>query len=301
MASDTATVEAPPVGEYRPAPMEDRGPGRRARAVKNAGWYLLLGLISVVVLFPVWMTIVRAVSAPLAYITEGQPPYPVEPEWNIFQRAFTEGNLGRHFLISVVVTAIITVGQLITSILAAYAFAFLRFPFRRAAFVLLMATLMLPIEVTLIANVRIVRDLDWLNSYQGLAAPFLAWAFGTFLIRQGFLGVPSDLRDASRLDGFGNWAFLWRVAIPLNRPIIASFTLIAFLAAWNQYLWPRAVTTEESWWTIQIALQQVAAQNIDETNIGFAAAIIAAVPILILLILFQRHIIRGLTAGAVKG
>jgi sn-glycerol 3-phosphate transport system permease protein len=160
---------------------------------------------------------------------------------------------------------------------------------------------MLPVEVTLIANVRTIRELEWLNSVQGLTVPFLATAFGTFLIRQGFLGIPRDIRDASKLDGFGDMAFLWRVAIPLTRPIIASFALISFLSAWNQYLWPRAVTTESDWATVQIALQQVAAQNIDETNIGFAAAIIAAVPILVLLILFQRHLIRGLTAGAVKG
>jgi sn-glycerol 3-phosphate transport system permease protein len=276
-------------------------PGRRQRTLKNVGWYALLSTISVVVLFPVWITLVRAVSAPLAYVTQGQPPYPVDPEWDIFQRAFTQGNLGRHLAISAGVTVIITAGQLVTSIMAAYAFAFLRFPARRFIFVLFIATLMLPVEVTLIANVRTIRELEWLNSIQGLAVPFLATAFGTFLIRQGFLAIPNDLRDAAKLDGFGDMAFLWRVAVPLTRPIIASFTLIAFLSAWNQYLWPRAVTTEEDWATVQIALQQVAAQNIDETNIGFAAAIIAAIPILILLILFQKHLIRGLTAGAVKG
>lgn len=295
----TETTVAVPSGDLTPT--RHRRPGRGARTAKNVGWYVLLTTISVAVLFPVWMTLVRAVSAPLPYITEGQPVYPVEPEWDIFRRAFSQGNLGRHLTISAIVTVLITAGQLVTSVLAAYAFAFLRFPFRRLIFVLFIATLMLPVEVTLIANVKTVRDLEWLNSFQGLTVPFLATAFGTFLIRQGFLGIPNDLRDAARLDGFSDAAFLWRVAIPLTRPIIASFTLIAFLAAWNQYLWPRAVTTEENWATIQIALQQVAAQNIDETNLGFAAAIIAALPILALLILFQRHLIRGLTAGAVKG
>ena len=97
-------------------------------------------------------------------------------------------------------------------------------------------SLLLPVEVTLIANVRTIRELGWLDSVQGLSAPFLASAFGIFLIRQGFLGVPSELRDAARIDGFGHFAFLRRVAIPVNRPIIASFTLITALAAWNQYL-----------------------------------------------------------------
>ncbi len=162
--------------------------------------------------------------------------------------------------------------------LAAYAFTFLRFPLRRVAFALFMATLMLPIEVTLIANVETVRDLGWFNSLQGLTAPFLAAAFGTFLIRQGFLGIPSDLRDAAELDGYGHLGFLWNVAVPVTRPIVASFTVISFLSAWNQYLWPRAIVTREAWDTIQIALPKFAGENINELNLGFAAAIIAALP-----------------------
>lgn len=278
-----------------------RRPGRTQRQARNIGWYVLLTVLSVVVLFPVYMTLVRALSAPLDYVTSGQPPYPVSTEWDVFRRAFSQGDMGQHLALSAVTTLIITAGQVATSLLAAYAFAFLRFPLKRLCFALFIATLMLPVEVTLVANVRTIRDLEWMNSLQGLTVPFLATAFGTFLIRQGFMGIPNDLRDAAKLDGFGDWAFLRRVAVPLTRPIIASFTLISFLAAWNQYLWPRAVTTESSWATVQIALQQVAAQNIDETNIGFAAAIIAAVPILILLIVFQKQLIRGLTAGAVKG
>jgi sn-glycerol 3-phosphate transport system permease protein len=280
----------------------EAGTGRAARRAKDVAWYAALTFISLIVLFPVWMTLVRALSTPLTYMTEGQPVYPVSIEWDIFSRAFSKGNLGRHLFISAVVTTIITTAQVTTSILAAYAFAFLRFPLKRLIFLIFMATLILPIEVTLIANVRTIRELGWIDSFQGLTVPFLAAAFGVFLIRQGFLGIPRDLRDASQLDGFGHVGFLWRVAIPVTRPVIAAYTVIAFLGAWNQYVWPRAVTDDpEQWATIQIALRSISAANIDETNIGFAAAIIAAIPILVLLIFFQRHLIRGLTAGAVKG
>ncbi|MGQ0831994.1 MAG: carbohydrate ABC transporter permease [Microthrixaceae bacterium] len=277
--------------------------GRRSRArlLKDAGWYVVLSLLSLVVLFPVWMVLMRALSQPIAYLTAGQPPRPVDPEWDVFGRAFTQGDLGRKLAISTSVTVVIAVSQVVTSVLAAYAFAFLRFPFRRAIFVVFMATLMLPIEVTLIANAETVRHLGWFNSIQGLTAPFLAAAFGTFLIRQGFLGIPDDLRDAAELDGYSHLGFLWRIAIPVTRPIIASFTVISFLAAWNQYLWPRAIVTREAWETIQIALPRFASENINELNLGFAAAIIAALPILVSLIVFQRHLVRGLTAGAVKG
>jgi sn-glycerol 3-phosphate transport system permease protein len=172
---------------------------------------------------------------------------------------------------------------------------------RRFLFFVFMATLMLPIEVTLIPNVQTIRSIGWLNSYPALVGPFLATAFGTFLLRQGFRGIPRDLLDASQLDGFGHLAFLRRVAIPVTRPVVASFGVIAFLAAWNQYTWPRAVVTEGRWETIQIGLRSVTSSSVDRNNIGFAAALLAALPILLLLIFLQRQLVRGLTTGAVKG
>lgn len=268
---------------------------------KKAAWYVVLTALSVVVLFPVYMTLVRALSTPATYAREGQPMYPVAIQWDVFARAFEIGDLGPKLITSTIVTLVIVGAQLITSVLAAYSFAFLRFPLRRVLFVIFMATLMLPIEVTLIPNAQTMRSWDLFNSYPGLTLPFLATAFGTFLIRQGFLGIPRDLRDASKLDGFGHLAFLRRVAIPVTRPVIASFTVIAFLAAWNQYTWPRAVVDEGAWETMQIGLKAVSASTVDQNNVGFAAAIIAALPVLALLILLQRQLIRGLTAGAVKG
>jgi len=168
-------------------------------------------------------------------------------------------------------------------------------------FALTVATMLLPIEVTLVVNARTIRSLDWLNSLQGLTAPFLATAFGIFLIRQAFLGIPHDLSDAAKLDGYSHWRFMWRVAVPVCRPTVASFALVAMLSAWGQYTWPRLAVTEGKWEPLQLRLAQVAIQNVDKSNIGFAGALIAAVPVVILLIIFQRQLIRGLTAGAVKG
>ncbi|RTL04891.1 MAG: carbohydrate ABC transporter permease [Acidimicrobiia bacterium] len=297
MATDVTTPDGSSDAALAAGPRSGRARSRWA----TAGWYLVLTLLSVIVLFPVYMLLLRAISDPLAYVAEGQPLHPVAVEWDAFTNAFTEASLGRSMALSFVVTLVIVVAQLLTSVLAAYAFAFLEFPFKRVLFAVVIATLLLPIEVTLVANLQTVRDIGLLNSVPGLSVPFLASAFGIFLIRQGFLGIPRDLRDAATLDGYGHLRFLFRVAVPLTRPIIGSFVVISFLGAWNQYVWPRFATTEDSWQTVQVALRSIANDRVDQLNIGFAAAVIAALPLVVLLILFQRQIVRGLTAGAVKG
>jgi sn-glycerol 3-phosphate transport system permease protein len=219
----------------------------------------------------------------------------------VWNQGWELGNLGPAMTRSVVVATGITVCQVVTSILAAYAFAYLRFPLRGLFFGLFVGTMLLPIEVTLLGNQQTIRELGWIDSNQALILPFAATALGTFLIRQGFRGVPPEIRDAARLDGYGHFGFLWRFAVPLTRPVIASFTLIAALGAWNQYLWPRGVIDDDTKETAQIALRGIATDRPELANIALAAALIVAIPVVLLLITFQRQIIRGLTAGAVKG
>lgn len=279
------------------------------RTIRSLGWCALLGALALVVLFPVWMTLARALSDGSATLFAKTPSaLPYSPiQWGAFTKAFSQAELGRPLLVSALVTIIIVVAQTATSIAGAYAFAFLEFPFKRLLFALTAATLLLPIEVTLLANIQTLQNIGLIDPGQGfvqaigsLTLPFLASAFGIFLIRQGFLGIPHDLRDAAQLDGYGDIGFLWRVAIPTTRPVIGSFVLIAFLGAYNQYVWPRFSVKANRWDTIQIALRRFGLDNPDQLNLGFAAAIIAAVPVLILLLVFQKQLIRGLTAGAVK-
>ncbi len=217
--------------------------------------------------------------------------------WNL---AWDGGDLGDAMVRSLTMAVLITVSQVVTSILAAYAFVFLDFPFKKILFGLFMATLLLPLEVTLVGNLSLIRQLGWINSMQGLVLPFAASAMGTFLIRQGFRGIPVDIQDATRIDGYGHVSFLVKFAVPLARPVIAAFTVIAALSAWNQYLWPRAIIEKSSANTLQIALKSGIAENIAQSNVTVAAALVSAVPVGIVLVAFQRHIIRGLTAGAVK-
>lgn len=220
---------------------------------------------------------------------------------SVWNRGWDQGDLGSAMARSFTISVLITVTQVVTSILAAYAFAFLRFPGKTLVFAFFMGTLLLPLEVTLLANVQTIRELGWINSNAGLVLPFAATAFGTFLIRQGFRGVPPEIQDATRLDGYGHMAFLWRFAVPLTRPVIASFTVISALGAWNQYLWPQAVIDDSRYQTAQIKLKSIVGTEVANANVGVAAALIVAIPVVLLLIAFQRQIIRGLTAGAVKG
>jgi len=168
-------------------------------------------------------------------------------------------------------------------------------------FVAFLATLLVPLEATLVVNRRTVDSLGWLNSYPGLAVPFLATAFGTFLVRQAFLGVPRELRDAARIDGAGHLAFLRHVALPVIVPTLGALALFAFLSAWNQYLWPNLITTDDSMHTVQSGLALLRRSDLDKPNLLMAGTVIAAVPIFAALLVFQKALVRGLVSGAVKG
>jgi sn-glycerol 3-phosphate transport system permease protein len=276
-------------------------PARRPRRSRTALRYGGLVLAAVVVLFPIYCAAVVAVQPASRLLEFPGILLPTHPDLSTFADAFDRGHLGRYLLNSAVASVIITLGQITTSVLAAYAFAFLRFKGKSLVFTLFLATLMVPAEVTIVANLQTIDALGWRDTFQGLTAPFLAFAFGTFLIRQAFLGIPTELRDAASLDGYGHWGFLREVAVPLARPAIAALGLFSFLLAWNQYLWPLLITEDADMRTVQIGLKSLASGRVDELNLVMAGTVVAALPILILLLAFQRNLVRGLTSGAVKG
>jgi sn-glycerol 3-phosphate transport system permease protein len=274
---------------------------RRRRRWGVAGSYLILTVGAVVVLFPLYVTIVNSLLQPSQLAHQPPPLIPLHPQWHDYSDAWTQGDLSAYLGNSAIMTASIVVGELVTSILAAYAFAFLRFPFRRTLFLVCLATLMIPFEVTFITNLSTITSLGWFNTYQGLAVPFLATGFGIFLLRQAFLQIPRDLQEAATLDGYGHWRFMTRVAVPLARPSVAALAVFAFLAAWNQYLWPLVATggtMPKN--TIQIGLKQLLGTQADQIPVALAGAVIAFVPLVLLLLVFQKQLVRSLTAGAVK-
>ena len=274
---------------------------RRSRWLRKAGSYLLLTIGAIIVLFPIYFTIVNSLLRPDQLAHQPPPFYPSTPKWHNYVTAWNSGQLSRYLTNSAVMTAFIVAGQLVTSVLAAFAFASLRFPFKRTLFLQCLATLMIPLEVTFITNLDTVSSLGWFNTYEGLAVPFLATGFGIFLLRQAFLQIPKDLQEAARLDGYGHWRFMTRVAVPLARPSLAALGVFSFLGAWNQYLWPLLSTGgTKPLDTVQIGLKQLVGTQADSIPVALAGAVIAFVPLVILLLVFQKQLVRSLTAGAVK-
>ncbi len=272
---------------------------RPPTGARLVGRYTLLGIITFIVLFPVYTAVVAAFK-PGDQVLK-QPLLPTAFTLDILGDAWTEGRLGRYLVNSFVVALIVTIGQLVTSVMSAYAFAMLDFPGRGALFVVFLATLLVPLEATLVVNRRTIDNLGWLNSYQGLAIPFVANAFGTFLMRQTFLSMPKELIEAARIDGAGHMMFLRRIAVPLVKPTLGALALFSFLSSWNQYLWPNLITTEPDMNTVQSGLRLLRFGSLDKPNLLMAGTVIAAVPIFVALMIFQRSLVRGLTAGAVKG
>jgi len=284
-----------------PEPRRAKGSFGLRRPAGRAARYVLLVAMAVVVAFPIYITVVNALL-PSAQIGARPPTlFPTHPQWGSFRIAFDEAHLGIYLRNSTIVTVSITAAQLVTSVLAGYAFAFLRFPLRGVLFMVCLATLMVPVEATILPNYRTIETFGWYDTFPALIVPFVGSGLGIFLFRQAFLGVPRDLHDAATLDGYGHLRFLVRVVLPLTRPVTAAFGIYAFLNAWNQYLWPLVVTQTNSVRTVQIGLRQLSISNFNQIDVVFAGTILGALPIFVLLFVFQKQLVRGLTAGALKG
>jgi sn-glycerol 3-phosphate transport system permease protein len=273
----------------------------RAGGARKVGRYALLVVVAAIVVAPIWATLMQSLKTGPDALDHPRSLLPVDLTLSTMRKAWDLGDLGTLMRNSIVMSVLVTIGVVLTSLLSAYAFAFLHFPLRRTLFALFLATLLVPGEVTVVINQRTVSNWGWTNSYAGLVIPLVATGLGTFLVRQVFLTIPVELREAGALDGLGHLRFLWEVAAPLSRPTLGALGLLTFLGTWNQYLWPQAIITDRAHRTIQIGLSSLKSSDINTLNLVTAGTVIAAVPIFVMLVLFQRTLVRGLTAGAVKG
>ncbi len=269
-------------------------------SAKNAVLYAVLTLIALMVLFPLFMSLSVALQGPI--IGPRVVPDFANLDFNIFREVFvTEPNLTRWIFNSFFVAFTVTVGVLITSSLAAYALAMPGFGGKRLFLFICLGTLMVPFEATIIPNYLFASSLGWRDTYQGLIVPFLASGFGIFLLRQYFLTIPKDLYEAATIDGCTRSGYLWRILMPLSLPALATLAIYTFLGTYNAYYWPLLITDNTAWRTTQVGITVFRNIEYQFFNTPMAANLIVMLPTLLLLILGQRQLVRGLTAGAVKG
>jgi sn-glycerol 3-phosphate transport system permease protein len=269
--------------------------------LRRIGTYALLTIVALLVAFPLLLALSYSLMREADIFQFPPPVVPPVPTLENYARVLTTIPIGRYLFNSFIVSTAVVIGQLITASLAAYAFSFLVFRGRQLLFFLFLSTLMIPWEATIIPNYMTIRSLGWLDTYQGLAVPFMATAFGTFLLRQAFLQIPRELWDAARIDGASSFRFLREVVIPLARPALGTVAIYGFLSTYNQYFWPLLITNEALMRTTQVGIAQLRFEESQRWGLVMAGVIMVAVPTLALLVLGQRQLIRGLTAGAVKG
>ena len=265
--------------------------------MRTAGTYALLVLGAVATLAPFLMSVATAFKSPQQFASEPVLTPPAPPTLVNFAELFGERY---DFVAPVVVTAqvvaVILVGQLVFSVFAAYAFARLRFPGRDALFWLYVATLMVPQVVTIIPLYAVFADLGIRNTFWALVLPYVFGSpYGIFLLREYFKGIPGDLLDAAKLDGAGTLRILWHVVVPVSRPILATLAIITVVTHWNNFLWPLVITTGRQWQVLTVATSALQSQYNSNWTIVMAATTIAVLPLTILFLAFQRHVVRSIT------
>ena len=226
---------------------------------------------------------------------------PTRMDFISYSHVFSRTGIPRQILNSFIVAGSVTLLQMTTCSMAAFAFSFLHFRGRNFVFMCILATMMVPWEATIIANYLTVSSWNWLDSYKAMILPYACSAMGIFLMRQNYLTFARELHEAAKLDGCNNWRFLASIVIPLARPALGALGAYVFLLQWNQYLWPLLVTNSDRVRTAQIGISQL--YDIDSEQIGLmmAGVVVVLIPSLSIFIFMQKQLINGLMAGAVKG
>lgn len=214
--------------------------------------------------------------------------------------AFQAAPFGRYYGNSIFVAVAVTVGQLITCSMAAYAFARLQFRGRDVLFYLFLGTMMIPGQVTMIPSFLVLHWFGWIDHYAALIVPGLASAFGTFLLRQFFMTIPRDLEDAAAIDGCGRFAVLWRIILPLSRPALATLAVFTFMGVFNDFLWALIVVSSDEMRTVQLGLAIFRDRYQTDWGQLMAASVVATLPIVTVFFFAQKYFIKGITLSGMK-
>ncbi len=272
-------------------------PRRPGRWTDHLLLHVILIVGSIVMLVPfIWM-----VSTSLKPAGQFSGFIPRQLVWENYRTTVQSMPFGRFYFNSIVVATSVTVLQLLTSSLAAFAFARLQFPGRDKLFLLYLIALMIPFPVTMLPNFILVRYLGWVDSYAGLIIPPAFSAFSTFMLRQQFRGIPLDLDQAARIDGASSFRIWWQVLLPLAAASMAALAIFNFLGSWNEFLWPLIVTNSLEMRTLPVGLSAFQGQHGVQWNLLMAASVISVLPVLVVYILAQRWIVQGITLSGMGG
>lgn len=217
-----------------------------------------------------------------------------------YVNAFQAAPFGRFYLNSMLVATLVTIGQLITCSMAAFAFARLRFKGRDLLFYIFLGTMMIPYNVTMIPSFMILYWLGWIDTYYALIVPGLASAFGTFLLRQFFLTIPRELEEAAYIDGASKFSVLWRIIMPLAKPALATLAIFTFMGVFNDFIWALIVINSEELHTVQLGLAIFRDRYTTQWDLLMAGSVTAVMPILIVFFFAQKYFIKGITLSGLK-
>lgn len=272
-----------------------------SRILSKVLWYVVtIALVLAVILPFFWMlsTSLKGLQEVFAY-----PPtwIPKKIVWENYAEVWKQAPFARYFLNSTIVAVAVTIGQLVSCTFAAYAFARMKFKGKNFMFILFMSTTMISTQVTLIPSYLIITELEWMDSYAGLIVPFLANAFGVFMLRQAFLTLPRELEEAAKMDGCSRLRFLIQILLPLNIPILTSQALFAFMGNWNAYLWPLIITNKENMRTLQIGLRYfVSSEGGTQWGIYMAATVLVSVPVILFYFFVQKTFVESMASTGLK-
>lgn len=264
--------------------------------------YLGLALMVVLIGLPVYWMITGSFK-PTTEIYQIPPTWiPTQPTITNFIRAWNSAPFGRYYLNTIIVTVFGSSFEIFFAVTTAYAFAFLRFPKKEWLFLLLLAALMVPGQVTILPNYLTVGKLKWINTYQGIIVPGASVAYGAFLLRQYYRTLPLDILDAAKVDGASHLRMLWSIVTPLAMPAIISFGMLSVVAKWNDFLWPLIVTNTKEMRVLPIGIRGlILEEGSIDWGVVMAGTLFVVLPVLIVFLYAQRYIVEGIAAGAVKG
>jgi multiple sugar transport system permease protein len=272
------------------------------RRIRSSVSHILLIIVALLFLGPLVYAVSTSLKPADEVFTATPHLFGSKIRWQNYADAFTFAPFGRYFLNSLFVAIAGTLVVVVASSLSAYAFARLRFRGRDQLFVLFLGTLMVPQEVLIVPMYWLMQSLGWVDSYWALILPWAFTAFGTFLLRQFFLTIPAELEEAARVDGCGPFRTFLRIMLPLARPAIAVLTVFTFISFWGSFLWPLIIINSvETKGTVPLGLAQFSGQQGTQWNLMMAASIMAMIPTVLLVILLQKHLVRGLLVTGLGG